>query len=157
NRKTGETRPIPTWWISISCGGKRIRVSSHSDKRSVAMALLRQKLAELGVGRAVGRYVDRTTFEVLATIIENDYKANGRRLARSSRASSPTSAHFFGMDLARDITSDRITAYAVARLEEAKAATTKRELAALKRALRLAHRAGRVANVPHISLLHEAD
>jgi len=61
------------------------------------------------------------------------------------------------VDLARDITADRVTAYVARRREEGAAnATINRDLAALKRAFRLAHRAGGVGAVPHISLLHEA-
>ena len=62
---------------------------------------------------------------------------------------------FFGMDLARDITADRITAYVASRLAGAANASINRESAALGRAFRLAYRAGRVASVPHVALLRE--
>jgi hypothetical protein len=49
DRKTSERRSVPTWWISLSYGhGKRLRMSSHSDKRADAVKLLRQKLAQFG-------------------------------------------------------------------------------------------------------------
>ena len=46
------------------------------------MKLLKKKLADLGAGRPVGPDVDRTTFDDLAAILVNDYKANGRRSLR---------------------------------------------------------------------------
>ena len=94
----------------------------------------------------------------MATILIDDYKANGRRSTRLLSGKLGNLRAFFGMDRAADITADRITAYVASRLE-AKAAnsTINRDLACLKRAFRLAHRAGRAASVPHISLLHEAN
>jgi integrase len=109
----------------------------------------------LGAGRPIGPDVDRTTFADLCTVILDDYKANGRRMLAKLGGKLANLREFFGMDLARDITTDRITAYIASRLEAAKPATVNRELAALKRAFRLAHEAGKVANVPRISLLRE--
>jgi integrase len=55
-----------------------------------------------------------------------------------------------------DITSDRVTAYVAARLSEGAAnATVNRELAALKRMLRLAEIAGKLAHRPILSMLQE--
>ena len=82
DRKTGEVRTSPTWWISYSHRGKRVRESNNSDKRGDALKLLKKKLADLGAGRAVGPDADRTTFDDLAAILVNDYKANGRRSLR---------------------------------------------------------------------------
>jgi hypothetical protein len=56
---------------------------------------------------------------------------------------------YFGHDRAVDITADRITAYAKARIAEgAAAATVKNELAGLKRGFSLAIRAGRLHRPP---------
>jgi integrase len=155
----GKIKESPTWRIAFDHRGKKYQLSSYSDKRADAVKLLKKKLGELGAGRPVGPDVDRTTFEDLATIITNDYKANGRKSTRLLSSKLGNLRAFFGMDLAADITADRITAYVAMRLNEDKAknATINRELAALKRAFRLAHRAGRVTAVPHISMLHEAN
>jgi integrase len=156
DRKTGELRYSPTWWIALSHRGKRIQLSSNSDKRADAVKLLKQKLAELGAGRPVGPDVDKTTFADLCEILTDNYKANGRKSVPQLKSKFDHLREAFGMDLARDITSDRITKYVARRLDErAKNSTINRELAALKRAFRLAHRAGRVASLPHIDTLHE--
>src|SRR5262249_54926603 len=65
-------------------------------------------------------------------------------------------AYFGGEARVVSLTSDRITRYVVDRQGQgAAAATINRELAALKRAFRLALKAGRVATVPVIDLLPE--
>lgn len=156
DRKTGEVRTSPTFWISLSHRGKRIRLSSNSDKRADAVRLLKQKLSELGAGRPVGPSVDNTRFTDLAEIVIDNYKANGRKSLKDLKSRLSHLRAVFGMDRALDITADRIDRYVASRREEKAAnATINRDLAALKRAFRLAHQAGRVATVPHISLLHE--
>jgi len=158
DRRTGEKKASPTWWVSYSIRGKKIRLSSGSEKRGDALRLLKKKLAEIGSGRAIMPDVEKTTFADLARILEDDYRANGRRSTRLLPGKLGHLRRFFGMDRAIDITSDRIIAYVALRKEEGAAnATVNRELAALKRALRLAYKAGKVASRPEIDLLHETN
>jgi site-specific recombinase XerD len=158
DRNTSELRYSPTWWIALSHRGKRIQLSSNSTNRADAVRLLKHKLAELGAGRPVGPEVDRTTFEDLLRMLIDNYKANGRRSLDKLESRAKHMRAAFGMDRAMDITTDRVDRYIACRLEErAKPATVNRELSALKRAFRLAHRAGRVAVVPTISLLSESN
>jgi integrase len=91
-------------------------------------------------------------------MLVDNYKANSRRSLDKLKSRLEHLKAAFGMDRAIDVTADRIDRYVAHRLEEHAAnATINRELSALKRAFRLANHAGRVANVPHISLLHEAN
>jgi integrase len=155
DRKTGEVRTSPTWWVSYSHRGTKYRLSSNSAKRGVALKLLKRKLAEIGSGRPVIPDAERTTFEDLAAILVNDYKANGRRSLRLLPGKLQNLREFFGMGRAIDISSDRVTAYVAQRLEQGAAnATVNYELSLLKRAFRLAHKAGRVASRPEIDMLH---
>jgi len=65
---------------------------------------------------------------------------------------------FFGGVVALEITSDRIESYISWRQEQRAASTTiNRELAALRRAFRLAQKAGKVTFRPEISTLREED
>ena len=60
------------------------------------------------------------------------------------------------MDRAIGITSDRITAYVAFRQNQGAAnATINRELAALRRMFRLGKRAGKIGEIPYISILQE--
>lgn len=123
------------------------------------MKLLKKRLGEVAQGRPAGRDVERTTFGEVAEMLTADYKANGRRsLDRIEGALSHLRGYFGDDCRAMEITSDRITAYKASRLEKgAAAATINRELAALKRALKLAEIAGKLAARPHVSMLHEAN
>ena len=122
----------------------------------MASRLLRDRLGAAAQGKAVGPNVDRTTFEDLAHILVEDYQANGRRSLERIRGSLRHLRGFFGDHLAVDITSDRVTRYINWRQKNGAApATINRELAALRRAFRLAARAGKVALRPEITLLRE--
>jgi integrase len=156
DRKTGEVQTSPTWWISLSHNGKRIRLSSNSERQADAVRLLKKKLADLGAGRPVGPDIERTTFDDLARILTDNYKANGRRSLNKLLIRLKHLRAFFGMDRAADITADRIDRYVAQRLEEgARNATVNRELSALRRAFRLAVKGRKAAAVPEFSLLHE--
>src|SRR5208282_5278651 len=92
----------------------------------------------------------------LATILLDDVKANGRRI-KKKHAPLEHARDFFGDGhLARNITTDRLTAFVAQRQEEKAAnATINRSLAALRRAFNLAKRAGRVVDVPYFPMLRE--
>jgi len=95
-------------------------------------------------------------FEDLARILVQDCQANGRRSPERIRGSLRHLRGFFRDHLAVDITSERVTRYITWRQKDGAApATINRELAALKRAFRLAARAGKVALRPEITLLRE--
>jgi integrase len=143
-----------TYWIRYSVGGKRYRESSGSTSRREAEKLLARRQAELGLGQFTTPNVKRTTFEDLAQIIRDDYAVNDRRSTRNLEFLLNRLRAVFGSARAITITTDRLTAYVRSRLEQGAAASTVRnELNALRRALRLARRAGRVATVPEFPAL----
>jgi len=157
DKESGELRRSAIWWIQYSFRSRMFRESSHSTNRSNAIGLLKRRLAEIGRGRLVGPDTERTTFEDLAAMLENDYRINGRRSLRRALQSLAHSRAHFATDRAVEITEDRVAGYIRLRQEEgARNATINRELAALKRAFRLGEIAQKVARVPHIRLLKEA-
>jgi integrase len=89
-------------------------------------------------------------------MVEADYKANGRRSLDRVQQAAQHLRHFFCGDCkARELTSDRVTAYAAQRLEDgARTATVNYEMAILRRAFRLGVKAGKVATRPEFSMLH---
>lgn len=160
DKRTGEARQQAVWWIRYrrTRGAKETCESSGSTDRRAASRLLAQRLADVSRGKAVGPEVTRTTFDDVARMLEDDYRVNARRSERRMLQSLTHLRAFFADMRAADIGPDTVTAYARQRVDAgAKNATVNRELSALKRAFHLAKIAGRVADVPHVSMLREAD
>jgi integrase len=155
-REAGALRESSLWWIEFHYRGKRHREPTESSNRMDAVRLLKKRLGESGQGKVISRDIERTTFEDLAAMLVNDYRANGRRsLDRAEDSIEHLRARMAGVR-ACDVTADRVTAYVAARREDGAAnATINRELSALKRMLRLEEVAGKVVQRPIISLLRE--
>jgi integrase len=156
DKKTGETRMAQTWWISYSTHGKRHRENAHSTKESDATRLLKQRIGEAQMGKPVGSQVEKTVLNDLIGMVQADYAANGRKSFKRIPIAAAHLREFFGAETkAREITSDRITAYVAHRLEQGAAkATANIEQAFLRRGFRLAAKAGKVATRPEMSMLH---
>ncbi len=144
------------WWVQYFVRGKRFRESSGSTNRADAVRLLKQRIADAQSGRPVGPQAEKTTLAQLAQMLADDYQVNGRRSLKRIKGALKHLLTFFGDELAVNVTTDRVLAYVAHRREEgAAAATTNRELAALKRAFRLGQEAGKVIQRPKVSLLRE--
>lgn len=156
DKKTGETRTAQTWWISFSTHGKRHRENAHSTNHADAVALLRKRIGDVQAGKAVGSQVDRTTLDGLLAMVESDYKANSRKSFKRIPIAAAHLREFFGADCkAREITSDRVTAFVAHRLEQGAAkATVNIEQAFLRRGFVLAQKAGKANARPEMSMLH---
>src|SRR5262249_16992349 len=161
DRKTGEMKQSPNWWVAYWHRGELIREpaktkdGSYSSNRNDAVKLLRKRHGEISAGKPIGPDVEKTTFEDMAAMITDDYKANGRRsLARVEDAVNHL-RDFFGDYRAIEITGDKVTRYVADRLKKEKAAnaTINIELAALSRMFVLAMRAGKAASKPYIAKL----
>jgi integrase len=154
DRKTGEKKTLPTYWIYYSVNGKQVKESSDSTKEADAWRLLKKRHGEIAEGKPVGPDISRTTFHDLAAMLVNDYRANGRSsLNRCEDAINHLRA-VFGEDRAVDITADRITQYVTYRqAEKAAASTINGELAALGRMFVLARIAGKAGQKPYIKKL----
>jgi integrase len=120
-----------------------------------ALALLNQRLAARGKG-PLPRDLERVQYGDLERLILDDYTKNGRKSKDRLECSlAHLRAAFAGWRVV-DLQEDAIDAYAAARLKEGAAnATVNRELAALRRMLRLGRRAKLVGRVPEVSLLEE--
>jgi integrase len=155
DKQTGEKKTAATWWISYSVNGKRHRENAHSTNSADAVRLLKKKIGEVQAGKPVGSKIERTTLDDLIAMVEADYKANARKSAdRIPYAAAHLREYFGGATKAREITSDRITAYLAHRLDEKAARSTANyEQSLLTRGFRLAARAGKVASTPAISML----
>lgn len=156
DKRTGEHKTAATWWIQYYIRGRRYPESSGSTNRPDAVNLLKRRIGDVGQGRGIGPQAEKTTFEHLAQILIDDYRANGRPSLKRIKAAIGHLRKFFGDAYPLDMTSDRIASSVAYRQEEnAAAATVNRELAALKRAFRLAEKAGKVLKRPEVSMLRE--
>ncbi len=156
DKRTGERKAASIWWIQYSVDGIRFRESSNLRSRQEAKAFLQQRLEAAARGQPVGAKVGKATFEDLAKILLDDYRANGRRSVKRVEDAVGHLRRFFAAIHAFQIDGDLIARYARSRQQEGAApATINRELSALRRAFRLAQSAGRVAARPEISLLAE--
>jgi integrase len=159
-KATDGTRQVArTWsleWYDPKRGVK-VREGTGLRRQADAEGLLRKRLGDRDVGRPTGPQIERTTFDELARLIEDDYIVNARdTVIRLRQSLAHLRARFAGLR-AVEITEERIAAYTRARIAEGAAnATVNRELAALKRAFRLGERLQRVARRPYIAMLKEA-
>ena len=140
------------YWVKYyDRDGKPRRESSESSLKSDADRLLRKRVGEIASGkRFIGPALERTTFEDLASLIQNDYRANQRRCSYRLGVALNHLASFFGRRRASDIGFGALQAYRVLRLKTAAPATVR--LGARRFASRLPTcRAGRHRRVSAIS------
>ncbi len=155
DKKTGEVKKAATWMISYSVRGQRHKESTGSTNKGDAIKLLKRRITDAGNGTPVGSQLDKTTLADLIEMLLDNYKANGRASIERARYAMDHVRDFFGADCrARDVSTDRITSYQAARLEEgAKPATINVECAMLRRSFRLASKAGKVGVRPEFDML----
>lgn len=150
------------WWIRYSHHGKDTRETTHSERLVEAERLLKARWKQIGRGRFVGPAEDRLRVNDMLDALVVDYQNNGRRSLNTLKGRLKPLREAFGLDRAVDITEVRIERYKDERLTaktKRKApvavATLNRELAALKRAFRLAVEQKRLSAAPTIKLLRE--
>src|SRR5690242_12023536 len=118
DKSTGEMRQSPNWSIRYCQNGRVIRELTPFTKESDARKLLKKRLAAITAGKPVGPDIEKTTFEHLATMLLDDYKANHRRSIARAEDSINHLREFFGESRALEITADRVTAYIAMRQEQ---------------------------------------
>jgi integrase len=157
--KSGELKESAILWVRHYHNGKKVRLSTGTDNVRKAVEFRNKCLGRASQGRPMTAALHRTTFENLASLVTDNYSVNEFRSLRRIKEALEHVRGFFGPDLARDITTDRINAYIISRREqEAANATINRELAALRRGFKLAAQTNppRVDNVPFFPHLKEA-
>jgi integrase len=138
--------------------GKPKDIATGSPLITVAKRLLHDLESAKGKGESVGAHVGRVTFDDAAKAVIADHKMNARRSTgrEEGRIDLHLTPYFTGWRMTA-ITADKITAYVVMRQTAgAKSATINRELQILKRAFKLAQRAGKLVSAPYIPKLKES-
>jgi integrase len=157
------------WWIGYNSGGKRHVESTKSEKKSDAQALLTSRLGDTGRGMVVKPKMFKITLGEGLKAVYSDLTMNGRKTADDTKArydkhillhpaedGEPAGGYFSADRRMNTIATADIEAYKAHRLEQKAApATVNRELAAIRRAFRLAVDGGKLAMMPKVRLLQE--
>ena len=145
------------WWIKWSdANGRRHFRSSGTKDRAVAAAMLREQVAHRDRGMPVLPDPRKVSVDMLLDGLLAEYRTNARRSLSRVELSCTHLLRYFGGRSAAGVTGADVTYYADLRLKEKAApATVNRELAALRRAYRLAVRQGLLLLVPSITTLRE--
>jgi hypothetical protein len=143
------------WWIRYYRNGKRYEESSESDKKKVAIALLKTKEGDIANGVPVTP--QRLTFDDAMTHVLDYYRLKkNRSIDAAERRIDKHLKPFFGGCKIAGITTDLVRQYATTRLDAgASHASVNRELALLKLSFNLSLKARRLLFAPYIEMLKE--
>lgn len=173
------------WWLRYYRNGRRHEESSGSDKKGVALDLLRIREGDISKGMPISAKIGRLRFEEAAADVLADYRTNGKRSADEveRRIRLHLTPWFGGRRMAAITTAD-VRAYVAKRqsdttivrgayerkrkdgttiripesvrsIERVSNGEINRELTILKRTFSLALQAGKLLHKPHIPLLRE--
>lgn len=146
------------YWIAYMSGGKRNYESTKSTVERVAQDLLTSRMGDTQRGIVVTPKLGKIKLGDGLKAVTNDLTNNARKTAdETKRRINMHLLKFFSPEQRMNgVTTANIEAYKTHRLEQKAApATINRELAALRRAFRLAVRGGELLNQPHVALLRE--
>ncbi|MCC7033841.1 MAG: site-specific integrase [Acidobacteria bacterium] len=160
------------WWVKYARAGKAYYESSDSQRKGDAIDLLRRREGRIAEGQPVMPKAGKVTFDDAAADLLTDYQVNGRKSVAvvTRRVRKHLTPYFTGLRLA-DLTTPLVQRYvahrqqqgvvavrgprAGQRIGDVSPAEINRELAILKRMVRLQVQAGLMFHVPHIPLLAE--
>jgi integrase len=145
------------WWIQYTRGGKKIRESSGSPKREVAVRLLKKREAQIADGLPVTQRTGTIRMNELFEDLIADWKINERRsVVDLERRIEKHLLEFLYGKKAETISTADVRKFILLRQEEkASNAEINRELAALRRSFTLAIETGKLFSRPHIPMLRE--
>jgi integrase len=144
------------WWVAYYRRGKEIRESANTPDKAKAEKFLHERREASKTPRFVSPQARKLRFEDLCALLRLDYKRKRNRSRVESRLTRL--AEVFAGDRALEITTDRLDRYIEVReKDKGRPATINRELAALRRAFKLAVAKKLLPTMPAITQLSEAD
>jgi integrase len=148
-----------TWWIKYYRDGVPIRETSGSTERSRAERLLKSRLGDIQNDEWISPGDRKITIGKLWQSLLDDYRANDREYTErlEQRWQKRIKKHFGSMK-AVSLTSDKLNRYtAWCREQGLSNATINRDMAALRRAFRLAIEDRKLVRAPKFRRLKESE
>ena len=152
------------WWAKYRQDGRVIRVSTGCNKKRAAQDWLDIRVGKIAAGEPLPVRIDSVLYGELRADLDAAYKVKGiRSLKDAERRMKYLDAAFKGWR-AINITESAIEQYALRRQTEkvpgterlVATSTVNRELAQLRRMLRLAYRRRKLLHVPAVTMLPES-
>lgn len=157
-RRHKNGREYGNFIVNYCYRGKEYRESCGSQSPSVARALLRRRLGEIGQGRLIGPSIERTQIRDLLDDVIVDLRIKGRASLRTVTAHVAALLEHLDGVRAVDLTTARVRRIIETwQNDRAAAATINKRLGTLRRAFRLGREAEppKVGIVPHFPHLKE--
>lgn len=143
------------WWIEYWVRGKQFRETGGKTEKEAGKTL-KARLKEIYGGRFIGPKEEKVTVDQLLNNLTLHLETKGARSVRAYKYHIKPVRAFFSLTLAVDLTTSHVEQFIKARQEaKRKNATINRETGALKQALNLARKQGRLFRVPFIPMLKE--
>lgn len=145
------------WWMKYYQNGRARRESTGTDKEAEAKKLLATREGDVARGLPITPRMGQIKIDELLEDAKSDYKVNGRATLKDLEGRCTNHlVPFFGGRKATSITTSDVNRFIEKRQQcAASNAEINRELAVLKRAFSLAHKAGKLLHKPHIPMLKE--
>ncbi len=158
--KTGERIETGPWWMKYYDNGHPVAQSTRKYEKREAKAVLRKAEAKVLEGQREGPVVNRTRFEDLVLLLQQEYELKGRKTwGRRVEHIKHLRKSFGGIRICA-ISSEKLGVYISMRLKEGAAnATINRELDCLHRMMVLGSREtpAKVGRLPHFPKLTETN
>jgi integrase len=163
-QKSRDGTPGRVWWVKYYVNGRPVRESTDTEKEAEAKRFLKLREGAAAAGAPIAPRVDRILYDEVAADLRAHYHATGRwkNLGELKRELMHLGRFFRGRRAA-SITPDLVLRYITERQTTkthlgglTSNATINREVALLRRMLRLAARHGKMLHVPMFELLKEA-
>jgi integrase len=153
----GSVRTCKTWTIRYYRDGRPHQEPTDYIRKTDAEKLLKMREGDVARGVPVSASMGRVRFATLVADVVTDYRVNGKRSVDDvERRIRLHLTPAFGTCKVSQITTSEILAFTLRRQEAgASNAEINRELAIVKRAFRLALKAGKLLHAPYVPMLAE--